>query len=286
MRIETNLSASGERDVSFLLDPHQHTILHVAHGSATLELLDREVRVEDGELLLIGSQDHRAIRRLMAQAGRFGFLAFHADAIMCGTSFEERAEYLRTFEGPGKLTPHRMAAAAEGVAEIADLMERIEGESEKVSQSATAHATLKIKTLLKLILVLLRPQPRDENATAAAHPRDYARLEPLMDYLTQHYMEAISVEQAAQILNMSKSHFMRYFRRTTGSAFVPYLNQLRISKAQALMGRSKLSIAEVAESVGLYDQSYFSKVFRRISGIGPREYRNQTRNLGPIDLAP
>lgn len=282
MRIETNLGAACERDLTFLLDPHQHTILQVAHGSATLELLDRDVRVEDGELLLIGSQDHRAIRRLMTQPGRFSFLAFHADAIMYGTSFEERAEYLRTFEGPGKLTPNRMAASAEGVAEIADLMERIK----KESQSATAHAALKIKPLLKLILVLLRQQTRDENDTAAAHPRDYARLEPLMDFLTQHYMEAISVEQAAQILNMSKSHFMRYFRRTTGSAFVPYLNQLRISKAQALMGRSKLSIAEVAESVGLYDQSYFSKVFRRISGIGPREYRNQTRNLGPIDLAP
>lgn len=255
------------------LDPDRHTIVCVRSGSAVLDMADRHLRVNEGELLLIGSQNYKSIVGWRVQSAQIEVLAFCRSAVVDGASITEGIEYLRSFESQAQAMPQLVRGSPEMVEEIGHLIGRIRKEAE----SPGAHSALTMKTYLKMILVLLCRQSSDAAHAPVARHRDFTRLQPLLDYLAKHYMEVISVDQAAQVLNMSNSHFMRYFRHTTGSAFVPYLNRLRISKAQELMGQSRLSIAEVGELVGFCDHSYFSCIFRRVSGIGPREYRNEMR---------
>jgi len=269
LRIEASFPCAGPVD----LDPDRLTIVCVSSGSAVLELTDRQVSVNEGELLLIGSQDHKRIRGWQRQSCQIAVLSFCRNTIVEGSSLVESVEYLRGFEARSSGAPQVISGAEELIGEIVDLMRRIRKESEVHGK----HSLLAMKTYLKMILVLLRQQISEMANEPTVPPRDVARLRPLLHYLAQHYMEAISVNQAANVLNMSNSHFMRFFRQATGSAFVTYLNRLRISKAQALIGQSKLSITQVGEAVGFCDHSYFSCVFRRFSGIGPREYRNQLR---------
>ena len=229
--------------------------------------------VNEGELLLIGSQDCKRIRDLRTQSCLIAVLSFCRGTVVEGSSLVESVEYLRGFGAWSNGAPQVISGSEELIGEIADLMSRIRKESELHGK----HSLLAMKTYLKMILVLLSQQISENENQPTVPRRDVARLQPLLHYLAQHYMEAISVNRAAKVLNMSNSHFMRFFRQTTGSAFVTYLNRLRISKAQALIGQSKLSITQVGEAVGFCDHSYFSCVFRRFSGIGPREYRNQLR---------
>ncbi len=279
MRQSTNLKTEHTIKVGFLKagahdgfemhSPRCHSIVCIGSGPAVLEVADRQLKLESGSLLLIGSKDQRRISGWRLQSGQVAALAFCRDVVVDGTSTSESIEYLRVFETPTDSTPQLVEDAAAVVEEIVDLMRRIGKESE----SPATHSALVIKTYLKMILVLIRQQTSEVEYAPTPQPREHARLQPLVQYLAQHYMDAISVDQAAQLLNMSNSHFMRYFRDTTGSAFVPYLNRLRISKAQQLLGQSSLSIHEVGGSVGFCDHSYFSSVFRRVTGMGPREYR-------------
>ncbi len=255
-------SALDEFEVDSL---QRHSIVCVCNGPAILELADQNLKLEAGSLLLIG----RRIPGWQVQCGQVAVLTFCRDLVVDGTSTAESIEYLRAFETQNDSTPQLVVAASVVVEEIVDLMRRILKESE----SSRAHSALVIKTYLKMILVLIRQQTREVESVSTPRPREFARLQPLLEYLAQHYMETIAVDQAAQLLNMSNSHFMRYFRHATGSAFIPYLNRLRISKAQQLLGQRSLSITEVCESVGFSDHSYFSSVFRRVSGMWPREYR-------------
>lgn len=273
-------NAPAPQDLRPLWAPGQHLILHLASGQLLLQPSapsgnTPNFSLPPGALLLLSSQDHATYALLAGPSTSCTLLQFPGEALLSSIPGPDRIEYLRPFLGPSPWPPHHLPASQPELCEILAWIERLG----QLSTHPGPHSDLAAKTFLQMILLLLRPLLLPSPAAPPAlPPQDLHRLQPLLHYLAHHYMESISVERAAQLLNMSKSHFMRFFRRTTGSAFVPYLNHFRISKAQALMAQSPLSIAEVAESVGLCDQSYFSKVFRRINGIGPREYRNQCRS--------
>ena len=267
--IQVSFLSASAHDEFEMHSRHSHSIVCVCGGPAVLEVADSQLNLEAGSLVLTGNQTWTPIVGWHLQSGQAAVLAFCRDMVVDGTSTAESIEYLRVFETQNDSTPQLVDVAPAVIEEIVDLMRRIARES----ASSGAHSALAMKTYLKMILVLIRQQASEVGCTPAPQFRELARLQPLLNYLAEHYMETIPVDQGAHLLNMSNSHFMRYFRHATGSAFVPYLNRLRISKAQQLLGQHRLSITEVGESVGFCDHSYFSAVFRRVSGMGPREYR-------------
>jgi two-component system response regulator YesN len=76
---------------------------------------------------------------------------------------------------------------------------------------------------------------------------------------------------------MSESHFMSFFKQTTGQSFMAYLNHCRIERAEALLIKTEKSMSEVSQEMGFCDQSYFGTVFRRLVGMTPAAYRRRFR---------
>jgi AraC family transcriptional regulator len=74
----------------------------------------------------------------------------------------------------------------------------------------------------------------------------------------------------------SRNHFLRMFQAATECTPHQYLLRLRIQKAQSLMKHQSLRIIDIAESCGFTSQSQFSRVFRRVIGVTPRQYRRDT----------
>jgi AraC family transcriptional regulator len=74
----------------------------------------------------------------------------------------------------------------------------------------------------------------------------------------------------------SRDHFLRMFRAATGCTPHQYFLRLRIEKAQSLMKNRSLRIIDIADSCGFTRQSQFSRVFRRVIGVTPRQYRRDT----------
>ena len=105
------------------------------------------------------------------------------------------------------------------------------------------------------------------------------RLGTLIDYLNHNYSEKLTAPQAADMVGMSQSHFMRFFKQAAGMTFVDYLTHLRVSKASQLLRNNQLSIAEISNLVGFADQSYFDKRFKERFGKSPREYRAIVESL-------
>ena len=131
-----------------------------------------------------------------------------------------------------------------------------------------------------MILVMLINHYKGQFATAEAfsrRQRTLERLRPLFDYIDVHYPEPIALSCATGIVGMSKPHFMRCFKKATGQSFDTYLNRFRITKAQALLASTDLSITRVGQDVGFADQSYFGLVFRRLLQVTPRDYRKQVQ---------
>jgi AraC-like DNA-binding protein len=99
------------------------------------------------------------------------------------------------------------------------------------------------------------------------------RLGTLLDFLGREYERKISVADAAAMVGMSESRFMRYFRSASGMTFVSYLTHIRLNNATRLLRETDQGIGEIAGQVGFRDQSYFDRQFRAEFGVTPREYR-------------
>jgi AraC-like DNA-binding protein len=135
-----------------------------------------------------------------------------------------------------------------------------------------------VKAHLRLALVELLKHFSKEASTRRAleqKRRDRERVEPALQLIERCYQDPIRVEDAAGLLHMSKSNFMRLFKQAMGLPFIDSLNRLRIEKACVLLAYTELPIASVAQDVGFSDQSYFGEVFRNLMNCTPREYRQQ-----------
>lgn len=95
-------------------------------------------------------------------------------------------------------------------------------------------------------------------------------------YIETHYYERITLEQLAAMVYLSPPYLSRVFRQETGATFHNYLTGVRISKAKTLLQHDDLRVTDIAAAVGFDDQSYFTKVFRRMVGTTPLRYRSQS----------
>ncbi len=101
-----------------------------------------------------------------------------------------------------------------------------------------------------------------------------ARVYRAVSYVEEHYKEELSVEMLATAANMSVSRFFPLFRRAMGLSPVEYINHYRINRAVILlMSSDRYSVEEVSEATGFQSSAYFRRVFKRITGKSPRDYR-------------
>lgn len=94
-------------------------------------------------------------------------------------------------------------------------------------------------------------------------------------YIDVHYMDDISVESLADQFQISVSHFNRIFKQTFQTNCKEYVTTVRVEKAKEYLAGSVLTVSEVGSMVGYPDANYFTKVFRKKTGMTPKEYRNE-----------
>lgn len=102
-----------------------------------------------------------------------------------------------------------------------------------------------------------------------------ATIHKILLYMQEHYSEPLSLQDLVNEFGFSYSYLSSYFASQTNGTFIEHLNRIRIEKACELLENPSISISEVTEMVGYSDQSYFSKVFKKQTGITPREYRKR-----------
>ena len=138
-----------------------------------------------------------------------------------------------------------------------------------------------------------RPAPKPAPVRLAAtqwtvEPSPGARshmrgLEAAMAFIDRRLNTPLSLEQVSREAGMSKFRFCRYFKEVTGQTFRSYLTRRRIMRALELLRSGERNVSEVYLDVGFKDLSHFSRVFRKVTGQLPSEYR---RNLLKPSPAP
>ena len=96
-----------------------------------------------------------------------------------------------------------------------------------------------------------------------------------INYIEAHLEEPISLRELAEMSHMNANYFSVLFKEHTGLTFSDYLTRRRVQRAKELIVGTTLSVNEISERVGYQTAKYFIKVFRKLEGMSPGQYRQQ-----------
>lgn len=96
-----------------------------------------------------------------------------------------------------------------------------------------------------------------------------------INFMLEHLNRKLKLEEIASETGLSASHYSRLFQNRTGHSPIDYFIQLKIQRACRLLDNSRWMIADVSREMGFDDQFYFSRVFRKVMGMSPGEYRKR-----------
>ncbi|WP_456289233.1 response regulator [Paenibacillus sp. AK002] len=98
-----------------------------------------------------------------------------------------------------------------------------------------------------------------------------------VQYIKARFTEPISLQEVADEVAVSRNYFSELFKRVTGHNFIDYVIDLRLKRAKELLSTTSLRVYEVADRSGFNDVKYFSKLFKKMVGMTPAEYKGQHR---------
>ena len=132
-----------------------------------------------------------------------------------------------------------------------------------------------IKGQLFLLFYTLFHKCSTKELSGKDRSKSLEKMKLILKYVENNYMEKITIEDIANEVDLSQSHFMKYFKNTMGTSFVDYLNEYRLTMASRLLISSDSSILAIASEVGFENLSYFNRIFKKRFGQTPREYRRR-----------
>lgn len=253
---------------------HWHSefeLIHIKQGRGEFICGSRKVEAGEGELLLVPPNMLHG-----AYPGNFELLRYDAlvfSPVMLGAGSGDRCtgECIRPLvKGSVRMSVciRRDAAAYE---ELAALAARI---FSCVRDNSPRSDLLLKSELLRLIWILeesgeLLPETKDAEGETET-------IRPALEYMAQNFREDITVEQLAGLVHLSKSHFMRCFRKAVGIGAIEHLSQLRIRAACEALCDGTEQIADIAFACGYSNLSNFNRQFLKRVGCSPKEYRRRS----------
>ncbi|WP_438445418.1 AraC family transcriptional regulator [Gorillibacterium sp. sgz5001074] len=239
-----------------------HVLLIVTDGEGTLTLADQECRLHRDTVYLGSPGESYGVTAEPSHGLKLVLLRFDV------YRQEERGELRQ-----GKLDPelpdvyglHRVLAGDQLSALCSSILEcrEMKDPMERLRCQSLFH---------QLIYAILRGrslrQPEDSRSG----------VERARGYMDRFYFSDITIDRLAQLSNTSRKYFVDLFKKTYGVSAMDYLTALRMKHAKLLMSRSpdpKRRLKEIAQAVGYADEFYFSRKFKQVVGVSPKEYRSR-----------
>jgi AraC family transcriptional regulator len=151
----------------------------------------------------------------------------------------------------------------------------------KVLEMEGANSRLYAETMSEALFVHLL----QHYTTQQLNPPYYAdglpqyKLNQVVDYIKAHLQQNLGLEELAAVVQMSSHYFCQRFKESTGISPHQFVIRCRVERAKELLLQKNLAIADIARSVGFADQSHLYRHFKRLEGITPKTFQQQTKTL-------
>ena len=229
-------------------------LVYITAGEGHFILNGQDITVPAGNIVLYQPKQEQHYYFLGKDQARYWFVHF--------TGRQVRS-ILKHFEIPldGYILHTGISMACE------DLFRRMRDE---LVECSWGYEELLTCLLRQLLIEISRRMHEDEKQISGFVSDEMERAK---HYLAEHYNEEISIEQYAASRNMSTSWFGKSFTAAAGISPKQYILQQRIRNAQLLLETTDATVSEIARIVGYDNPMYFSRLFRKVRGLSPANYR-------------
>lgn len=133
---------------------------------------------------------------------------------------------------------------------------------------------LAVSAMIKNIFLLL---VRNDNHYVLHYQQDplMERIQPVLQYIDEHLAEKMLIEDMTKQVNLSYYYFIKVFKKAVGMSFTDYVNFKRIKKAEQMLLTEDMSIAQIAEFVGISNLGHFYEMFSRLNSCSPKQFKNR-----------
>jgi len=114
-----------------------------------------------------------------------------------------------------------------------------------------------------------------------SHVKHVDLISKAVSYVKTNYMRKLTLNEVAEYVFLSPSYFSKIFKEEMNYYYNDYLNYVRVEKSKVLLLTERISLVDIAANVGFYDQSYFNKVFKRITGVTPKKFKECNGQIPP-----
>lgn len=144
--------------------------------------------------------------------------------------------------------------------------------------------------LLRILKVIAEISAPETLCSSGFQPpsknHDEQRLQLVYDFIFSHYEEPIGLQDLAELIHMEPSSFSRFFKKGTGKTFSRFLAEIRTGHACRMLIETDYTISRILLDSGFHNQSNFNHIFKSITGIRPKEFRNENRKSGYLRSNP
>jgi len=156
--------------------------------------------------------------------------------------------------------------------EIFSLLDRSLNERNHLTINSTMLITLNVSYILSLMTRITISALKQEGIFSKRGELSLL-VQEVMLYIQNNYFRNLKLSDICKQFDVSKQNLIKKFNNSLGISPVAYINRFRISQAKELMHSSTLTISEIASEVGIEDQNYFSRLFKKFEGVSPTEYK-------------
>jgi two-component system response regulator YesN len=101
----------------------------------------------------------------------------------------------------------------------------------------------------------------------------YDEMTKVLNYIEKNYKNRITLEEAAEHVNMSPYYLSKQFKKRIGINFIDYVTDLKIKCAKELLGNTSKPVIDISIELAFNEPNYFTRVFRKVTGMTPLKYR-------------
>ncbi|WP_462410476.1 helix-turn-helix transcriptional regulator [Neobacillus sp. Marseille-QA0830] len=139
-----------------------------------------------------------------------------------------------------------------------------------------------LQSLLSLLLIesnrLLEAACPPQTAKASEHHQNKNEIEKIITFINNEYAHDISLGSLSYHFHLNEQYISRLFKKYTGCSFIDYLHAIRINEAKRYLNETTKKVNQIANMVGYTNNVHFWRVFKKITGMSPYQYRMQKQD--------
>lgn len=254
-------------DMNIVVRDHWHDdmeFMYVMEGHLDCTINGEDIRVNAGTGIFVNSRRIHANRSKKGEYVVFYYTLINP-TILCPSSYIQK-----NFVSPvlgDKSFDYLILQKGDWTEELLDTL--IEMSNKEISQDIELEIIEKAFKMLRIMYSHM--DTKSAYYTASAQYVD--TFKAMLTFIEEHYPEKISLDEIAESGNVGKTLCAKIFKQFSGKTPGDYLIRLRIAESMRLLDEGKLSITEIALSVGFNSASHYTKSFREITGITPNKYK-------------